>query len=167
MGGAGVSDGGSLRRRCGRRSRAGSDVGTHCLQSSSVIGVPGRTTFTGGSAGVSQVIPPAQKFASLGSSSVPQASFPFGASEAYAPVLELQNPAPTHVQEPVPDPTTLPEVAEQRAPAGGGGDGGGGDGGGGGGRGGGGSGALPGGYGGGGLGGGGVGGGGSGAASGG
>ena len=47
-------------------------------------------------------------------------------------MLELQNPAPTHVQEPVPDPTTLPEVAEQRAPAGGGGDGGGGEGGGGG-----------------------------------
>ena len=46
-------------------------------------------------------------------------------------MVELQRPAPTHVQEPVPDPTTLPEVAEQRAPAGGGGDGGGGDGGGG------------------------------------
>ena len=123
MGGAGVSDSRALRRR---RGAAGFDVGTHCLHSSSVIGVPGRITFTGGSAGVDQVIPPAQKFASLGSSSVPQASFPFGASEAYAPVLELQNPAPTHVQEPVPDPTTLPEVAEQRAPAGGGGCGGGG-----------------------------------------
>ena len=39
-------------------------------------------------------------------------------------MVELQRPAPTHVQEPVPDPTTLPEVAEQRAPAGGGGCGG-------------------------------------------